>query len=55
MKTHVLAVFGLLLVATTIAASAEEESGSLIAPGEKVQKLAGVVTELAANSATGAQ
>jgi gluconolactonase len=41
MKTHVLAAFWPLLVATAIAASAEEESGSLIAPGEKVQKLAG--------------
>jgi gluconolactonase len=41
MKKQVLAAFGLLLIAIAAAAFAAEESGSLIAPGEKVQKLAG--------------
>ncbi len=41
MKKQALAAFGLLLTVGAIAAYAEEEGGSLIAPGEKVQKLAG--------------
>jgi gluconolactonase len=40
MKTYGLAAFGLFWVAISVAA-AEEEGGSLIAPGDKVQKLAG--------------
>src|SRR5947208_2330278 len=39
-KQTLSAAFGLLLVVMAITAYAAEEGGSLIAPGEKVQKLA---------------
>jgi gluconolactonase len=41
MKKQVLAVLGLLLAVIAVAAHAEEEGASLVAPGEKIQKLAG--------------
>src|SRR5579872_1564146 len=44
MQKHVLAASGLLFVVIAAAAYAEEESGSLIAAGAKVQKLAGGMT-----------
>ncbi|HEY3969171.1 MAG TPA: SMP-30/gluconolactonase/LRE family protein [Planctomycetaceae bacterium] len=41
MKQQILAAFGLLLIVIATAAHAEDEGASLVAPGEKVQKLAG--------------
>ena len=41
MKKEILAAFGLLCVVVAVPAFAEEAGGSLIAPGAKVQKLAG--------------
>ena len=41
MKKQLLAAFGLLSLTIAVAAYAQEEGGSLVAPGEKVQKLAG--------------